>query len=59
MRWPWQSRRPQRDRVEEAERHLRLVQRQQPQVEKLARELEDRRKANRFSEAVREAFGGQ
>lgn len=59
MRWPWRSRQQHRDRVAEAQRHLHQVQRQQPQVERLARELEARRRANQFSEAVRQAFGGQ
>lgn len=59
MRWPWHRSEEHRESVAEAERHLAELERQRPRVDRLTRELEARRKANRFSEAVRQAFGGQ
>jgi hypothetical protein len=59
VRWPWSGRRRHAESAAEADRRLAELHEQSPRVEQLARELEARRKANRFSEAVREAFGGQ
>jgi hypothetical protein len=59
MRWPWRVRRQHQASAAEADRKLEQLAEQNPHVEKLTRELEERRRANRFSEAVRQAFGGQ
>jgi hypothetical protein len=59
VRWPWRPDREHDASVAEAEKRLAELEQQQPRVDRLARELEARRRANRFTEAVREALGGR
>lgn len=59
MRWPWQGRRQHRENVEEARRRLEQLEARQHRIDQLEAELRRRREANRFTESVRQAFGGK
>lgn len=57
MRWPWQRRRESAD-VAEAQEHIDHLRRQQPEVTRLAKELQDARSRNHFSEMIDAALRG-
>ena len=56
MRWPWR-RRHEVD-PDEVQRHLEELQRRQPKVNKLGRDLAEIRTKNNFSAMVDRAFHG-
>lgn len=55
MRWPWQ--RPKAD-VAEAQEHIDRLRRQKLEVSNLAKELQDARRRNHFSEMIVAALRG-
>lgn len=58
MRWPWRHQQPD---VAEAQQHLDRLRRQQPEVNRLSRELREAREAkgDHFSDMVMQAIRGR
>lgn len=56
MRWPWQRREP--PQIAEAQAHLDQLERQQPEVTQLSRELQAARKRNHFADMIAAALRG-
>jgi hypothetical protein len=56
MRWPW--RRRESPEIAEAQAHLDQLDRQQPEVTRLSRELQEARRRNHFSEMIAAALRG-
>jgi hypothetical protein len=57
MRWPWQKR-AEPPGVVEAQEHIDRLQRQQPEVTRLSKELQIARQRNHFAELIAAALRG-
>lgn len=56
MRWPWKRR--DSAHLDEAQRHIDRLERQQPEVTRLAKQLEDARSRNHFAIMIANAMRG-
>lgn len=56
MRWPW--RRSPATGPDEAQQYIEQLERQQPEVDRLSRELQAARKRNHFADLIAAALRG-
>jgi hypothetical protein len=56
MRWPWRRRKP--AEPDKAQRYIDRLERQQPEVDRLSRELHAARQRNHFAELIAAALRG-
>ena len=56
MRWPWRRGKP--SETDEAQQYIEQLERQQPEVDRLSRELQTARQRNHFAEMIVSALRG-